>query len=60
MKKQIQIATLLASMFCCGALAFAVRAHAETGPAVEVAFSPNGGAERLVLRTIDSSDAPFV
>ncbi|HDR8935382.1 TPA: phospholipase D family protein [Burkholderia vietnamiensis] len=55
MKKQILMATLLASLFCCGALAFAGRAHAETGPAVEVAFSPDGGAERLVLHTIGSA-----
>jgi phosphatidylserine/phosphatidylglycerophosphate/cardiolipin synthase-like enzyme len=52
MKKQISWAVLAASLCCCIAIAFAGRAQAETLPMVEVAFSPDGGAESLVLRTI--------
>jgi len=55
MKKQILFATTVASLFCCAAVAFAGRAHAEPAPAIDVAFSPNGGVEQLVIRTIDSA-----
>ncbi|WP_321810321.1 MULTISPECIES: phospholipase D-like domain-containing protein [unclassified Burkholderia] len=52
MKKQIRWAVLVASLCCYVAVALAGRAKAETVPTVEVAFSPDGGAESLVLRTI--------
>ncbi|WP_410199332.1 phospholipase D family nuclease [Burkholderia cenocepacia] len=52
MKKQISWAVLVASLCCCVAIAFAGRAQASALPTVEVAFSPDGGAESLVLRTI--------
>ncbi|ACB69183.1 putative endonuclease (plasmid) [Burkholderia ambifaria MC40-6] len=55
MKKQILFATTVALLFCFAAVAFAGRAHAEPVPAVDVAFSPNGDAEQLVIRTIDSA-----
>ncbi|MBN3776632.1 phospholipase D family protein [Burkholderia sp. Ac-20345] len=52
MKKQIGWAVLMAWLCCCVAIVLTGRAQAETAPQVEVAFSPDGGAESLVLRTI--------
>ncbi|KVR40774.1 phospholipase D family protein [Burkholderia multivorans] len=52
MKKQICWAVVLASLCCCIAIVFSGRAQAQTPPSVEVGFSPDGGAEDLVLRTI--------
>ncbi|KWK06069.1 endonuclease [Burkholderia ubonensis] len=52
MKKQICWAVMVAWLCCCVAIALTGRAQAETVPRVEVAFSPDGGAESLVLRTI--------
>ncbi|EDT42936.1 phospholipase D-like domain-containing protein [Burkholderia ambifaria] len=52
MKKQISWGVLVAWLCCCVVLALAGHAQAETAPTVEVAFSPDGGAESLVLCTI--------
>ena len=53
MKKQIFTAAIAASLLTAGGLMY-VSPAAAAGPAeIEVAFSPDGGAERLVLRTID-------
>ncbi len=54
-KKQIGWAVLVAWVFCCVSIALTGRAHAQPVPQVEVAFSPDGGAESLVLRTISSA-----
>ncbi|WP_240462131.1 phospholipase D-like domain-containing protein [Burkholderia sp. Nafp2/4-1b] len=55
MKKRILFATAVASLFCFAAVAFAGRAHAEPAAAIDVAFSPNGGVEQLIVRTIASA-----
>ncbi|KGW18092.1 phospholipase D-like domain-containing protein [Burkholderia pseudomallei] len=52
MNKQICWAVVAASLCCFIGIALARSAHAETPSRVEVAFSPDGGAEALVLRTI--------
>ncbi|MDN7726560.1 phospholipase D family protein [Burkholderia gladioli] len=52
MKKQISWAVLVAWLCCFVAVALDGRAQAEVPPRVEIAFSPDGGAEALVLRTI--------
>ncbi|TDA48085.1 phospholipase D family protein [Burkholderia pyrrocinia] len=52
MKKQIGWAVLVAGLCCFVTIALGSRAQAETLPRVEIAFSPDGGAEALVLRTI--------
>lgn len=52
MKKQIGWAVLVAWLCCFVAISLGGRAQAETLPRVEIAFSPDGGAEALVLRTI--------
>ncbi|TDN59005.1 hypothetical protein [Paraburkholderia sp. BL10I2N1] len=52
MKKQIILATITAALVSAGCLLLAQPAGAAES-AIEVAFSPDGGAERLVLRTID-------
>ncbi len=52
MKKQIGWAVLVAWLCCCVAIALCGRAQAEPLPRVEIAFSPEGGAEALVLRMI--------
>ncbi|WP_422110611.1 hypothetical protein [Burkholderia multivorans] len=52
MKKQVCWAVFMAFLCCCIGIAFAGRAQAQSVPTVEVAFSPDGGAEGLVLRTI--------
>ncbi|AMU04546.1 endonuclease (plasmid) [Burkholderia cenocepacia] len=52
MKKQIGWAVLVAWLCCFVAIALGGRAQAEAPPRVDVAFSPDGGAEPLVLRTI--------
>lgn len=52
MKKQIGWAVLVAWLCCFVAIALGGRAQAEVPPRVEIAFSPDGGAETLVLRTI--------
>ncbi|AWV05591.1 endonuclease (plasmid) [Burkholderia sp. JP2-270] len=52
MKKQIGWAVLVAWLCCCVAIALGGRAQAQPLPRVEIAFSPDGGAEALVLRTI--------
>ncbi|KVR82523.1 phospholipase D family protein [Burkholderia vietnamiensis] len=55
MRKQIFMATVAASMFCLAALALSNLAHAGERAEVQMAFSPDGGAERLVLQTIDGA-----
>lgn len=53
MKKQILVAAIAASLVAAGCLILVSPAAAAGHATVEVAFSPDGGAERLVLRTID-------
>ncbi|MFM0389194.1 phospholipase D-like domain-containing protein [Paraburkholderia dipogonis] len=53
MKKQILAAAIAASLVAAGCLLIVSPAIAADHATVEVAFSPDGGAERLVLRTID-------
>ncbi|VWC41982.1 putative endonuclease [Burkholderia lata] len=55
MKKQVGWAVLVAWLCCCVLIALTGRAHAQPVPQIEVAFSPDGGAESLVLRTIGSA-----
>jgi len=53
MKKQILTAAIAASLLTAGGLMYVSPAAAAGHAEIEVAFSPDGGAERLVLRTID-------
>jgi phosphatidylserine/phosphatidylglycerophosphate/cardiolipin synthase-like enzyme len=55
MKKQIAIATITAALVSAGCLLLLQPAGAAESANVEVAFSPDGGAERLVLRIIDGA-----
>jgi len=55
MKKQIVVATITAALVSAGCLLLVQPAGAAGSANVEVAFSPDGGAERLVLRTIDGA-----
>lgn len=55
MNKQIIAATVAACLIAAGCLLLTQPAAAAQSENVEVAFSPDGGAERLVLRTIDGA-----
>ncbi|CAG4923367.1 phospholipase D family nuclease [Paraburkholderia gardini] len=55
MNKQIIAATVAACLVAVGCLLLTQPAAASQTANVEVAFSPDGGAERLVLHTIDSA-----
>lgn len=54
MKKQIIVATVAAALLSAGCLLL-VKPACATVADVQVAFSPDGGAERLVLDTINSA-----
>ncbi|WGS55049.1 phospholipase D family protein (plasmid) [Paraburkholderia sp. D15] len=53
MKKQILVAAVAASLVAAVCLMTAAPANAAGRATVDVSFSPDGGAETLVLRTID-------
>jgi phosphatidylserine/phosphatidylglycerophosphate/cardiolipin synthase-like enzyme len=54
-KKQITVATIVGSLLAAVALSLAHAGHAAEPASVEVAFSPNNGAEQLVLSAINGS-----
>jgi phosphatidylserine/phosphatidylglycerophosphate/cardiolipin synthase-like enzyme len=59
MKKQILAAAIAASLVAAGCLTMVSPAIAADHATVEVALSPDGGAECLVLRTIDRAQQSF-